>query len=63
MKPLYVETNAFRVELGATLLQNRDGTSCPRNEALDNNILRLIAFSSKNLSAVERRYSNTERAA
>ena len=61
MKPLYMETDASRVGLGAAILQTREGTSCARDEVPDNNILRLIAFMSRNLSAVERRYSDIER--
>ena len=34
MKPLYVETNVSRVGLGATLLQTRVGTCCPKGEYL-----------------------------
>ena len=29
MKPLYMETDAFRVRLGAAVLHTREGTSCP----------------------------------
>ena len=51
------------VGLGAGLLQTRNGTSCPRDMAPDNNILRPIAFASKSLSIREKRYSNIEREA
>ena len=60
-QPLYLETDASGVGLGAALLQTRKGTSCPRDEAPDNSILRPIAFMSKSLSSAEERYSNIER--
>ena len=63
-KPLYIETDASGVGLGATLLQTRSNTSCPKDEAPDNSILRLIEFPSKSLTrAKKKRYSNIEREA
>ena len=62
-QPLYLETDASGVGLGAALLQTRSGTSCPRDKALDNSILRPSTFASKSLSSAERRYSNIERKA
>ena len=61
MKPLYLEIEASRVGLRDDLLQTKEGTRYPRDETPDNNILKLITFTSKSLSAVERRYINTER--
>ena len=61
MKPLYLETDACRVELGAHLLQARKGTCCPRDELPDSGILRSIFYASKSFSALERKYSNIER--
>ena len=55
-KPLYLETDASGVGLGANLLQTRDG-------APDNTILQPIAFTSKSLTSTEHRYSNIERKA
>ena len=52
-KLLYIETGASKVELGATLLQTRSSTSCPRDEAPNNSILRPIAFLSKSLCSME----------
>ena len=49
-KLLYIEMNASGVGLGATLLQTRNNTSCPKDEAPDNSILTPIAFSSKSLT-------------
>ena len=48
-KPLYIETDASGVELGAALLKTRSNTSCPRDELPDNSIFRPITFSSKSL--------------
>ena len=62
-QPLYLETNASGVRLGASLLQTRSGTSCPRDKTTDNIISRPIAFDSKSLSSVERWYTNIEREA
>ena len=53
-KLLYMETDASRVELVASLLHTREGTNCPRDEAPDNSILSPITFVSKNLSATEK---------
>ena len=52
-KPLYLETDASGIGLGATLLHMRDGVICPRNIAPDNTILRPIAFASKSLTSME----------
>ena len=62
-KPLYLETDASGIELGAALLQTRDGTTCPKDIAPDTTILRPIAFASKTLTSAEWRYSNIEREA
>ena len=62
-KPLYIETDAFEVGLGAALLQTRSKTSYPRGEVPDNSILRPIAFYNKILTRVEIKYSNIEREA
>ena len=51
------------VGLGAALLQTRKNTSHHRDEALDNSILRPIAFTSKSPTEAEKRYSNIEREA
>ena len=62
-QPLYLEPDALGGRLGAGLLQTRSGTSCPRDKAPNNSILRPIAFTCKSLSSAERRYSNNEREA
>ena len=54
-KPLYIEMNASGVGLGATLLQTRSNTTCPKDEAPDNSILRPIAFASKSLNGAEKK--------
>ena len=63
MMKLNLETDASGIGLGATLLQTRDGTTCPTYIALDNTILRPIAFASKSLTRAECRYRNIEREA
>ena len=45
-KPLFLDNDTSEVGHGAGLLQKRSGTSCPRDMAPDNNILRHIAFAS-----------------
>ena len=57
-KPLYLETNASGVGLGAALLQLCDNTICQRNMVPDNTILHPIAFASKSLTGAEQTYSN-----
>ena len=50
------------IGLGATLLQTRDGTTCPKKILLpDNTILRPTAFASKSLTSAEQRYRNIEK--
>ena len=48
---LYLETDESGIILRAALLQTRSGTSCPRDIAPENNILRPIVFASKSLSS------------
>ena len=43
IKPLYLEMDASGEGLGDGLLQTREGTSCERDEAPDNSILRSIS--------------------
>ena len=62
-KPIYIETDASKVQLGAAILQTRDTMSCHRDDMLDNSILRPIAFTSKSFTGVEKRYSNIKRGA
>ena len=62
-KPLYTETDMSGVGQGATLLQTRSNTSCPKDEVPDNSLFRPTAVASKSLTGVEKRYSNTEREA
>ena len=57
-KPLYLETDASGIGLGAALLQPRDDTVCQKGMVPDNNILRPITFASKSLMGAEQRYSN-----
>ena len=59
-KPLYLETDASGIGLGAALLQLRDNTNCPKDTAPDNTIIHQIAFVSKSLTGAEQRYSNIE---
>ena len=53
-KPLYTETDASGVGLGAALLQTRSSTSYIRDEVPDNSILRPIAFATKSLASMEK---------
>ena len=62
-KPLYLETDASRIGLGAALLQTRDGATCPKDIVPDNTILRPITFASKRMTSAEPRYSDIEREA
>ena len=52
-KPLYLETDAFGVGLGAALLQLHDNTTCQKDVAPDNTTLHPIAFASKSLTGAE----------
>ena len=62
-KPPYLETDASGIGHGASLLQTRDGMTCPKDIALDYTILRLIVFANKGLASAEQRYSNIKREA
>ena len=52
-KPLYLETDASRIGLGAALLQMHKGTTCQKDVAPDNTTLCPIAFASKGLTGAE----------
>ena len=52
-KPLYLKIDAFRIGLGAALLQPRYNTACQNDTAPDNTILCPIAFASKNLTGAK----------
>ena len=62
-KPLYLETDASRVGLGAAVLQTWEGKICLKDTVPDNTILYSIAFASKSLTGIRHRYSNIEREA
>ena len=59
-KPLYLETDASGIGLGAALLQLHDNTVCQKGVAPQNIALHPIAFTSKSLTGVEQRNSNIE---
>ena len=59
-KPLYLETDASGIDLGAALLQICKGTACQKDVAPDNTTLCPIAFASKSLTGAECRYGNIE---
>ena len=59
-RPLYLETDASEVSLGAGLLQIRDGMNCGCDEVPDNATLHPNVFINKSLSSTERHYSNIE---
>ena len=52
-KPLYLETDASRVGLGAALLQLHEGTLCQKDIVSDNTICHPIVFASKSLTGAE----------
>ena len=62
-KPLYLETDASGVGLGAAMLQTWEGTTYHKDTVPDNTILYLIAFANQSLTDTECRYSNIEREA
>ena len=62
-KPLYLETDASGVGLGAALLQLHKGATCQKDIVPDNTILHPIAFASKSLTVAECRYCNIEQEA
>ena len=62
-KPLYLETDASGVGLGAALLQLCEGTTCQRDMAPENTVLCPIVFASKSLTGTECRYSNVKQEA
>ena len=57
-KPLYLETDASGVGLGAALLQLHDNTTCQKDRVPDNIIPYPIAFASQSLTGAEQRDSN-----
>ena len=59
-KPLYLETDASGVSLGAALLQLCNNMTYQKGLAPDNTILCPIAFASKSSRGAEWRYSNIE---
>ena len=61
--PPCLEIDASVIRPRAAILQTRIDTSCPRDKAPDNIILRPITFASKSLSSAERRYRCTQREA
>ena len=54
-KLLYIDMDASGVGLGTALLQTKNNTSCPKDEATENSILIPIAFASKCLTRAEKK--------
>ena len=52
-KPLYLETDASGVGLGAALLQLCDNTTCQKDRVPDNIVLHHNTFASKSLTGAE----------
>ena len=63
LKPLYLDTDASGVRLGARLLKVRECMNCRHDEVPDHVTLYLIVFASKSLSSAEWQYSNIEQEA
>ena len=59
-RPLYLEANLSGIDLGASLLQVREGLNCRHDKVPDNVIFWSTAFASMSLSSVQRNYSKTE---
>ena len=57
-KPLYLETDASGVGMGAALLQLHNNTTCQKGMAQYNTILHPMMFASKSLAGAECRYIN-----
>ena len=57
-KPLYLETDASGVGLGAALLLTLEGTTCQKGTMPDNIILWPTEFAWKSVTSTECRYSN-----
>ena len=62
-KPLYLETDASGIGLGAALLQMCKGTACQKDVVPNNTTLCPIVFASKSLTGTAHRYSNIDREA
>ena len=60
---LYLDTDASQIGLKSCPTTNQNWSSCPRDKAPDNSIIRPTKFASKGLSSAEIGYSNIERQA
>ena len=59
-RPIYLETYASGIGLGARLLQVMDGMNCGHQKMQDSAALCPIAFASKSLLSAEGCYGNVE---
>ena len=59
-RPLYLETDASGADLGAGLLQVKEGMNCWHDEVPDNATLQTIDFTTKSLLGAEWLYSTIE---
>ena len=53
IRPLFLETDASGVGLGARLLQIGNGINCPQDDIPHNSTLSPIAFTTKSLSSAD----------
>ena len=63
LKPLYLKKDVSGIDLGAGLLQVRQGMNCGHDEVPKNVTLHLTTFASKSLFSADCQYSKIEQEA